>query len=117
MVVVTYVFYYLNDIFIVESGTLIGLKIEGDQLPSTENIKHHIENYNNEDVSVKSVQEGCLMITLEMFSSAFQNFGHFLAVIDKLLQNIFPAKTVPVDKSGKLINISVKLFQLVEGMY
>ncbi|CAG2256947.1 unnamed protein product [Mytilus edulis] len=97
-----------------ENGTLIGIKIEGDQLPSTTDIKNHIEHYNTGDVCVKSVEDGCLMITLEMFSSAFENFGYFLAVIDKLLQHIFPAKAVSVDKNFKAINISVKSYQLVE---
>lgn len=38
-----------------------------------------------------SVENGSIVIRVQMFSSAFQSFGYVLAVIDKLLQHAFSA--------------------------
>lgn len=65
---------------------------------------------------VLSVEDGSIIIRLQMFSSAFQSFGYFLGVMDKLLQTIFPTRSVSGDTCNILISIHFEMHQLSNGM-
>lgn len=92
------------------------LKIEGNNLPCKTEVETQLDQYNNKDISQTSVKDGSIIICLEMFSSAFQNFGYFLAVIDGVLQHIFQARSATDDVIDDVIEISVQLCKKIEGI-
>ncbi|VDI43193.1 Hypothetical predicted protein [Mytilus galloprovincialis] len=94
--------------------TSVELNIEGNNLPCKTEVKTKLDQYENKDISQTSVTDGSIIICLEMFSSAFQKFGYFLAVIDGLLQHIFPAVSSVEDEIVEVIKISVQLFEKFE---
>lgn len=64
------------------------IKIEGDGIPSVEEIEERKPDLTTEVVCIKSVTKGSLIICVDVSSSAFHHVGIFLEVIDTLVSGI-----------------------------
>lgn len=102
--------------YVAASYTPLSLRIKGDNLPRTDELGN-IRDYKNKDARVTALQDGSIIIYLEMSQSAFQTFEYALSVIDKLLQHAFLSWSVGNDKRAEWISISLKLYQLPGGMF
>lgn len=76
-----------------------------------------IGNYNNNDMHVTSVDNGSIIIRLQMSSSAFQSFGYVLTAIDKLLQQAFSSRPISEEDIVVCIILSLDMHQFTEGLY
>lgn len=112
-----FVYLCFNVHYFVEGSIPLTLRIKGKNLPSNCKIKENIEDYNNKDARVISVENGSIIIRLQMFSSALKTFGYFLSVIDQLLQKTFStSQSGSKDTRCGIISIAVELNTQSEGM-
>lgn len=64
------------------------LTINGENIPSVEEIRQCRHNCTTPEVQLTSVKEGSIIIGLDVSFSAFKNVGYFIEIVDNLVSNL-----------------------------
>lgn len=77
------------------------IRIAGHGIPSANAIK--IGDFGNGDLCMKSVEEGSILIGLEVLPSALKSVGYFLGLIDDLVYSLLNKRTAAVNNTKHVI--------------
>lgn len=84
------------------------LKIEGEDIPSVQEIEKRAKTFSSEYVLIKSIQEGSIIICLDVLSSAFSSIEFFLEVIETLLSVVLQRQHL--SDNGSTTHVIISLY-------
>lgn len=113
---VTIVFFFVCVyLFLNIENVHVELRMTGENIPSVTTIKESTDVWTSEDMSIKFVKKGSIIIGLDVSPTALTNVGHFLEIIDSLLSSVLQCQDNDGDGRNAHVYVSIDFMDSNNG--
>lgn len=93
------------------------VKIEGENIPSVNELELRYQNLTTDDLCITFVKEGSIVVGLELAPSALHTVGYFLGLIDSLVSSLLQSHPKFVNGCISHVIVSVDFREMKYGKF